>query len=471
MRAVGYYRPLEPTPSNPASGYEFHGPSPRAEIERFCAEESHNLVNVFGPDGANGSDPAQFERLIGSLTGPDARPALVVIPDTGHLASDLETLVERLIAIDEADAGVRCAEIDLPDPLQNGLERLGLRGRNVATTRRVRDSILAKAARGEVVGRTPYGYTTALDGTLTPVPDEAAVVRDVFDWYGGPLDAGPRTAGDEAADKPDEGMGLRRISAELLAQGRTTRHGNPWSPVALAGMLRNRAYVGTYSRHGFRLASSHEPLVDRDRFNRAQELLARRRPRRKARARRVFPLGSIARCALCGRALHGLTRTRRWRRRSGEAVERSYRYYECPAGGGEKHPAWRADRLEPAVVAELKRLVSSRPTATVSDPDGPNARGAARGHARDGIARSEREFMREYRQIAAGRGTVRSLAAPLHTLSNARRDVGRPQPAKTAAEAFSDAASPDPESAARSMRLLLERVIVTDTDVELFPRF
>ena len=66
---------------------------------------------------------------------------------------------------------------------------------------------------------------------------------------------------------------------------------------------------------------------------------------------------------------------------------------------------------------------------------------------------------------------MRSLAAPLHTLSNARREVGRPQLAKTAAEAFAGAVSPDPESAARSMRLLLERVVVTDTDVELFPRF
>lgn len=462
MRAVGYYRPHEPAPSNPASGSEFHGPSPRAEIERFCAEESHNLVDVIRPDGSNGSDSAQFERLLGSLTGPGALPVLVVIPDTGHLASDLETLVERLLAIDGADADVRCAEIDLPDPLQNGLERLGLKGRKAATARRVRDSILAKAARGEVVGRTPYGYTAALDGTLTPVPEEAAVVREVFDLY-----AGPRTGGDEAAERPDEGMGLRRISAELLAQGRTTRHGNPWSPVALAGMLRNRAYVGTYSRHGFRLASSHEPLVERDRFNRVQELLARRKPRRRVRARRVFPLGSIARCALCGRALHGLTRTRRWRRRSGESVERSYCYYECPArvGSADEHPSWRADALESAVLGQLGSLVASRPHAQVTDPGAPEGR--------ELVARAERDFMQIYRSTAAGRGTIQSLAGSLNTVTEARRDaaVSADAAAATAGHTLMAARSGDRDTASRAMRALLERVVATDTDVELFPRF
>ncbi|NQU96030.1 MAG: recombinase family protein, partial [Chloroflexi bacterium] len=300
MRAVGYFRPAsEPGGADEAEGALSGQASAPGAIERYCRENFHQLARVVEASGPAG----RYDELIGFFRG-TRTAALVLIPDSTHLADDLPTLVERLIELEEAGGEVRCVDRDLPDPLQSGLASLGLRGRAPERLRRVREAIGAKAVRGEVLGRTPYGYRAGLDGRLTPHPDEAETVRCIFRWYAGD---GEEAAGERPAYR---GPGLRRIAARLDDEGVRTRSGNPWTPVAVAGVLRNRVYVGTYSRLGLRLVGSHAGLVDRALFNRAQEIVRHRRPRRRRARPGRYLLGGLLRCGVCGPGVFGQTRRR-----------------------------------------------------------------------------------------------------------------------------------------------------------------
>ena len=226
MRAVGYFRlPSEPGGVGEAGGASSVPKSPSGAIERYCRENFHQLVRVVdcGPEGRYGD-------LIAFFRGPQAA-ALVLIPDSAHLADDLPTLVGRLIELEEAGGEVRCVDQDLPDPLQNGLANLGMRGRAPERLRRVREAIGAKAVRGEVLGRTPYGYRAGLDGRLAPHAEEAEMVRRVFSWYAGDaveVEVEGEGDGEDEEERPAyEGPGLRRIAARLNGEGVRTRSGSP----------------------------------------------------------------------------------------------------------------------------------------------------------------------------------------------------------------------------------------------------
>ena len=179
MRAVGYYNPQPCDAAPEHSGHE----DPLAAIRRFCVEEFHQLVTVVPSEDALHASGARdgYSDLVELFTGPDSRPALVVIPDSAHLAEDLEQLVRRMMEITEIGGTIRCADVDAPDPLQDGLSRLALPGRTPDRQRRIRDAILSKAVRGEALGRLPFGYVAGADGMPAPVPDEAEVVARMFE--------------------------------------------------------------------------------------------------------------------------------------------------------------------------------------------------------------------------------------------------------------------------------------------------
>ena len=483
MRAVGFFRPPpEPDAAEPTAVAAPDSRTPVSEssldaIERYCREDFHQLVRVMGVSStdaaAAGRDvplvEGSYTDLAASFSAAGSLPALVVIPDSTHLADDLPALVERLIELDGVGGDVRCADPDLPDPLQNALAHLSMRGRATERLKRVREAIGAKAARGEVLGRIPYGYRAGLDGRLIPVPAEAEAVRRIFDWYSGP----PADAESQGDESPPGGPGLRTIATRLNDQGVRTRPGNPWTAVGVAAVLRNRAYVGTYTRLGMRIVASHPALVDRVVFNRAQDVLRLRQPGRRVARPERYLLGGLLRCAVCGRGVFGLTRRRRWRRKDGTEMNRAYRYYECAshaprrrvAGWKEEHPSWRAELVEAAVRAEVEAWSRSvREDARMVVVGGPSASRRRRS--------AERTFMRSLRDVAAGSGTLQDLARPLTELRQAQADAeegaGRSVGVWLLVE---DALGEDAGAAGAALHALISRVTVgiDRVDVTMLP--
>ena len=462
MRAVGVYRPPQPRDDSPGieSGYPLsHGPVGDEAIRDYCDQFHHQLVKTF----ADADGDKNYAGLIASVAGPEGRPALVIIPDSTHLAEDLELLVDRLLELQATGSEVRCLDPDYPDLLQNGLRLLSLPGRSPGSLRRIREAILAKASRGEVLGRTPYGYWAGLDGQLKVNELEAAVVRHMFDAYAGPPPA--------EGVPPVGGHGLRKIAAGLNEQGQTTRKGRPWMPVAIAGVLRNRVYVGTYTRYGVRISGSHQPLVDRAKFNLVQQVLENRKPVRRAPSAEPYLLGGLVRCALCGQGVFGLTRKRSWKRKNGEKVDRTYRYYECPGGAGpgndgaEGHASWRATELEGLVRDQLSQLARSgrlsRVGSNIANPI-PSARHASN------VATAEREFMKALRSVASGYGGIANLALPLANLRRARAaDAGGSGLKGDATSLVEAATGQDVNIARQAMSALVERVVASPRGAEI----
>ena len=439
---------------------------PRTAIERYCREEAHRLVLVIdgsSSDAAADFSDAQFQQLVDLFAAPDAKPALVVIPDSAHLARSLEELAERLLLLASFGAEVRCADEEFHDPIQSGLNYLAMAGRSPERDRRIRESILAKAARGEVLGRTPFGYSAGLDGQLKPVPEEAQVVQDIFAWYTG-------LAENAQNGRARRGLGLRNIAYLLNERGSKTRQGNLWSPMSVAGILKNRVYIGVYTRMGMRLVSNHEPLIDRATYNHAQELMLRRRTPRSPGQVAPFTLGRVARCKACGRGLHGVTRKRTWTTADGEARTRVYRYYECPVhrrDGGDsdrrRHASWRAEALESAVADVVRTEAAPRrnlPLGLADDEDDAEAEANAR-----------REFMRTIRNVAAGTGTVSELAGPLKALKAARDRGAQSSENSSTFPSYGDAIaaleSKDTNLRHRALRALVRRVDVGQGAVDV----
>lgn len=481
MRAVGFHS--EPTHSANASldnqshsenmsGDGFDSSSsklhPRAEIELYCQRNKHQLVAWFEPaedEPANDFDARhdRYRQMIASFTGANARLALVLVPDASHIAEDLETLVTRLLELERLGTEIRCTDPDRPDALQSGEELLGLGGRSPQRQARIRDAIVAKASRGEVLGRTPFGYEAGVDGLLKPVAGESEVVKEIFETYAGPWHA--------EGSKPLGGPGLRAIARALNERDLLTRTNRPWSALAISGVLKNRTYLGTYTRYGVRIAGSHEPLVDRDIFNRAGAVTRNRKPVRKSSTEPPYLLGGVARCDLCGRGLFGLTRRRSWKRVDGSSTSKSYRYYECPSRNATRertedvarHSSWHAEELEQLVLKDVQGW-GKRTTNKLRPMVGDSIA--------EEIAEAGREFNRSVRMVASAYGTLNDLAAPLKRLEDARAGVGA-EPAAEAdiAQLLLDVQGADNVAAKYAVSAIVERVIAGEDQVEVLPRF
>lgn len=118
------------------------------------------------------------------------------------------------------------------------------------------------------------GYTKGSDGVLQIVPEEAKIVRTIFDLY-------------------VQGNGVRKIKKYLESHGIKTVTGkSEWSTSNIDRMLSNEKYVGqvlmqkTYisdfltgkkeKNRGqlemYLVENAHEPIIDHETFDRVQEM-------------------------------------------------------------------------------------------------------------------------------------------------------------------------------------------------------
>jgi len=121
-----------------------------------------------------------------------------------------------------------------------------------------------KAEQGGLMGfYPPFGYRVK-DNDMVIVPDEAEVVRELYQRY---------CAGESMAQLADV----------LNQRGLRTRRGEAWTLFAVRHILHNPAYAGFRRWDGFLVKSDHPSIIDVGLFNQAQETAARRTkdPRRR----------------------------------------------------------------------------------------------------------------------------------------------------------------------------------------------
>ncbi len=183
--------------------------------------------------------------------------------------------------------------------------------------RRIQAGRLQSVSEGKFVSSRPaYGYhRVKIAGdkgyTLEAVPEEAAVIRNIFFWY------------------VEEDLGVARIADRLSdAAVPPGAQATGWSPCRVYRILSNPVYVGLirwgHARTQRRLtplgveksvhltsdcalcSGLHEAIVSRDIFDRAQALLKRRRLPMRGGMPQKNPLAGVVRCKACGRVLRGL---------------------------------------------------------------------------------------------------------------------------------------------------------------------
>lgn len=240
-------------------------------------------------------------------------------------------------------------------------------GKTSADIRRTFDM---KRKKGEFIGAfAPYGYTKLPDNKNFLVIDEEAaeVVRNIFYWF------------------TVEGLSKRGIVKRLNEAGipnptlykkqKGFHYNNPhsemndgfWSSTTITGILKNQQYIGhmvqgrqkviSYKVHDrvampesewYVVENTHEPLIDKVTFEKAQDLM-KRSTRTGANQQKLYLFSGFVHCADCGKSM-----TRR--------TAKGYIYYACKNYiekgrlSCTKHTI-RADLLEKIVLLTIQKQI------------------------------------------------------------------------------------------------------------------
>lgn len=187
------------------------------------------------------------------------------------------------------------------------------------TSAYVKKGLKMKMRRGEMVGfQGCVGYDYDPDTkTLSINPEGAEAVRYIFDRY-------------------ITGVGCTVIARELNSQGKKTYRGNNWCTSTVLGVIDNEKYVGdlmmgkTFTvdpiskrrlsnlgeEDKFYVRNHHEPIIDRETWDRAHDILNRRRGTKvntaavgeRERYSRQYAFSCMLECGFCGANLS----RRRW---------------------------------------------------------------------------------------------------------------------------------------------------------------
>ena len=211
------------------------------------------------------------------------------------------------------------------------------------TSTKIRTSLNGKKKKGEFVGAFPsYGYIKDTKDKHKLIIDEVAadIVRKIFNW------------------NVNEGLGKIAICHKLNDLGVLNPTGHKkielgqnynnygiqdntytWTPSTVRNILKNEVYIGntvqgkrrakSYKIHKIenvpkeewvRVENTHEPIIDKDTFEKAQEL-SRRDTKVSQKTKELSVWAGLLKCADCKRAMNKKSSTNK----SGN----KYEYYIC----------------------------------------------------------------------------------------------------------------------------------------------
>lgn len=303
-----------------------------AELERFAREKSWDLIGVYKDEGWSGallSRPA-----LDRLRDEAARRHfdLVLLNDVDRLARDVAHL--GIVKRDLERSGVKVVFRKLPadesptyNLMVNVLGSFAEFEREMIADRTRRGRRHKVEVRQQFLGSlAAYGYryvpkekTSGQDGYLEVVPEEAALVRQMFEWVS------------------REALSSRRVVARLNQLKAQPRKGGRWARSTVLRILRNETYAGVwhYNKHysseslqsntriqykrtlknSCRLRPRSEWLpvalpsemciVPRDLWQRVQQQLTKNLTFSPRNAKHSYLLKGLVRCGGCGAAYTG----------------------------------------------------------------------------------------------------------------------------------------------------------------------
>jgi len=290
------------------------------------AQRNHMVVvDEFIDEGvsARTADRPQFQRMISSAKKKPRPFDLILIHKTDRFARNREdAIVYKSLLRRDCGIDVRSITEQFEDSptgkLLEGMMEVMAEFYSLNLAQEVMKGMKEKATHGKALGMAPFGYRIGEYGRYEVVPEEAAVVRWIFETY---------TQGEE---------GLFVIAGRLHSEGllRFGPAGNKfkWSTVGIKNILRNPAYLGNLvwnrrdgaKKHRMRdpenwivVEDAHEAIIDKGTFELAGQILKGRRGVRSPGE--DYLLRGMVRCADCG---GGMSYYRmQWKKRStGETI-------------------------------------------------------------------------------------------------------------------------------------------------------
>ncbi len=318
----------------------------RDRLESYCqgvyGKGKYSIVEVFRDteSGAHLNRPDLKRMLAGAEAGRFDEIVVFRVDRLSRKLNDLGPMVEQLMKWGVTFRSVS-ESFDTASPSGRAMmQLLGVFGELERETiiERTKVGMERKARTGLWVGgAVPYGYRLDKERkVLVPYEDEAVVVRKLFTTY---------AVGRE---------GVWSLRTQFTAMGHRKRSGKPWDRRTLLHMLRNPVYVGKIRWLTALHDGTHQPIVPRELFDRAQAILNERSKDLRGRhwsngSERL--LTGIIRCALCAGGMVGVST-----RKKGRKIP----YYVCLNRERERQcdqEYVRADELEVLVMTDVKTLL------------------------------------------------------------------------------------------------------------------
>src|ERR1041384_6843747 len=304
-----------------------------AELNRFAAEKSWTVVDVYKDEGWSGSLLARpgLDRLRDDATR--GRFSALLINDVDRLSRDVSHL--GIIKRDFERCGVQLVFRKLPaeqsptyNLMVNILGSFAEFERELIADRMRRGRRHKVEFRQQFIGARPaYGYryvrknhTTGKEGYLEVAPEEALVVRQMYEWV------------------DQEGLSARKVVERLNTIGAIPqKRGECWRLSSVLRILRNEMYAGVWyynkhesceplkpikrdaNKHSLKSSSRLRPqtdwlpiilsaslrIIERDQWQRVQSQLTRNRTFSPRNTKHSYLLRGLVRCGACRASVIG----------------------------------------------------------------------------------------------------------------------------------------------------------------------
>ncbi|GAW92348.1 recombinase family protein [Calderihabitans maritimus] len=239
---------------------------------------------------------------------------LIVVYDPDRFSRNLNDLLIVTKEIDKAGITLQFVNFDWQNTPQ-GILFLQLRGaiaqfEHALIKERTTRGKRKKAAAGKIGGYAkPYGYKFNKESDeLEIVPEEAEVVKKIFEWY----------------TREQDPLSSYAIAKKLAAEGIPGPTGKGWFYSSILRMLKNETYTGIMKRKDEQpdwKPVRVPPIISRETWEKAQKRIEENRRFNPKRTRNEYLVQRLIYCGLCGRSLTVVNRTK---------GEKSWSYYTCP---------------------------------------------------------------------------------------------------------------------------------------------
>ena len=280
--------------------------------EYISNDKELEFVGIYADEGITGTNikkREEFNRMI--LDSKMGKFDVIFTKSVSRFARNIldsvgfvRELKQRNIEVRFITDGIKSFDNDAE--LRLGLLATFAQDESRQTSEKVVNGQSVSMKNGVVFGsNTMLGYNI-VKGQMTVNEDEAPIIRSIFHKY------------------LIDGKGAHLIAKELQEEGiKTKRGGNKWTNASVYKILKNEKYCGdliqqkTYTpdflshskkynkgeREFVKIENHHEPIIDKETFNKVQEEIARRKSKANvdnSKHSNRYALSGKLKCASCG---------------------------------------------------------------------------------------------------------------------------------------------------------------------------